>query len=69
VVQLTDRVKPAQTARKDRDPATGEEIMVAAKPASPATVDAASLCRPSRYAHLDEKVLLRRIKGSRGRNV
>jgi DNA-binding protein HU-beta len=34
LVQLTVRVKPAQKARKGRNPATGEEITLAAKPAS-----------------------------------
>ena len=34
LVQLTVRVKPAQTKRKGRNPATGEEITIAAKPAS-----------------------------------
>jgi nucleoid DNA-binding protein len=34
LVQLTVRVKPAQTKRKGRNPATGEEIEIAAKPAS-----------------------------------
>jgi DNA-binding protein HU-beta len=34
IVQLTVRVKPAQKKRKGRNPATGEEIDVAAKPAS-----------------------------------
>ena len=34
LVQLTVRVKPAQKARMGRNPATGEEIKVAAKPAS-----------------------------------
>jgi DNA-binding protein HU-beta len=34
VVQLVVRVKPARSARKGRNPATGEEIMIAAKPAS-----------------------------------
>jgi DNA-binding protein HU-beta len=34
LVQLTVPVKPAQKARKGRNPATGEEITVAAKPAS-----------------------------------
>ena len=33
-VQLTVRVKPATKARKGRNPATGEEITIAAKPAS-----------------------------------
>jgi DNA-binding protein HU-beta len=34
LVQLTVRVRPAQKARKGRNPATGEEITIAAKPAS-----------------------------------
>jgi DNA-binding protein HU-beta len=34
VVQLTVRLKPAQKARKGRNPATGEEITIAAKKAS-----------------------------------
>ena len=34
LVQLTVRVKPAQKKRKGRNPATGEEIAIAAKPAS-----------------------------------
>ena len=34
LVQLTVRVKPAQKQRKGRNPATGEEIDIAAKPAS-----------------------------------
>ncbi len=34
LVQLTVRVKPAQKARKGRNPATGEEITIAVKPAS-----------------------------------
>ena len=34
LVQLTVRVKPAQKARKGRNPATGEEITIAPKPAS-----------------------------------
>ena len=34
LVQLTVRMKPAQKARKGRNPATGEEITIAAKPAS-----------------------------------
>jgi DNA-binding protein HU-beta len=34
LVQLTVRVKPAQKKRKGRNPATGDEIDVAAKPAS-----------------------------------
>lgn len=34
VVQLAVAVKPATKARKGRNPATGEEITIAAKPAS-----------------------------------
>ena len=34
MVQLAVRVKPAQKQRKGRNPATGEEITIAAKPAS-----------------------------------
>jgi DNA-binding protein HU-beta len=34
LVQLTVRVKPAQKKRKGRNPATGEEIDIPAKPAS-----------------------------------
>ena len=34
LVQLTVRMKPAKKARKGRNPATGEEITIAAKPAS-----------------------------------
>ena len=34
LVQLTVRLKPAQKKRQGRNPATGEEITIAAKPAS-----------------------------------
>ena len=34
LVQLTVRVKPAQKARQGRNPATGQQITIAAKPAS-----------------------------------
>ncbi len=34
LVQLTVRVKPAQKKRTGRNPATGEEITITAKPAS-----------------------------------
>jgi nucleoid DNA-binding protein len=34
LVQLTVRVKPAQKKRRGRNPATGEEIEIAARPAS-----------------------------------
>ncbi len=37
LVQLTVRVKPAQKARKGRNPATGEEIKIAAN--QPGSVD------------------------------
>jgi nucleoid DNA-binding protein len=44
LVQLTVRVKPATKSRKGRNPATGEEITIAAKPAS-VTVKARPLAR------------------------
>jgi DNA-binding protein HU-beta len=44
LVQLTVRLKPATKARKGRNPATGEEITIAAKPAS-VTVRARPLAR------------------------
>jgi nucleoid DNA-binding protein len=44
VVQLTVRVKDATGRRKGRNPATGEEITIAAKPAS-VTVKARPLAR------------------------
>jgi DNA-binding protein HU-beta len=44
VVQLTVRVKDATGPRKGRNPATGEEITIAAKPAS-VTVKARPLAR------------------------
>jgi DNA-binding protein HU-beta len=34
IVQLTVRVKPPQKKRQGRNPATGEEITIAAKPAT-----------------------------------
>jgi DNA-binding protein HU-beta len=34
IVQLTVRVRPATKARKGRNPATGEEITISAKPAA-----------------------------------
>jgi len=49
LVQLTVRVKPAQKPRKGRTPATGEEITVAAKPAS---VLRASAADPGGLLHL-----------------
>jgi DNA-binding protein HU-beta len=44
VVQLTVRVKEATKARKGRNPATGEEITIASKPAS-VTVKARPLAK------------------------
>ena len=44
VVQLTVRVKEATKARKGRNPATGEEITIAPKPAS-VTVKARPLAK------------------------
>ena len=44
LVQLTVRVKPATKSRKGRNPATGEEITIAAKPAS-VTVKARPLAK------------------------
>ena len=44
VVQLDVRVRPATKARPGRNPATGEEITIAAKPAS-VTVKARPLAR------------------------
>ncbi|HMI28659.1 MAG TPA: HU family DNA-binding protein [Gaiellaceae bacterium] len=44
VVQLTVRVKEATKARKGRNPATGEEITISAKPAS-VTVKARPLAK------------------------
>jgi DNA-binding protein HU-beta len=47
LVQLTVRVKPAQKARKGRNPATGEEITVAAKKASVGVLTGAKSAVPS----------------------
>lgn len=35
VVQIEVKIRPARKKRKGRNPATGEEIQIAAKPASP----------------------------------
>ena len=51
LVQLTVRVKPATKKRKGRNPATGEEIDIAAKPAS-VDLRARPLARPSRRSAL-----------------
>lgn len=45
--QLTVRVRPAQKARRGRNPATGEEITIAAKPAA-VEVRAMALARAKR---------------------
>ena len=50
LVQLTVRVKPATKKRPGRNPATGEEITIAAKPAS-VDVRARPLARPRRRFH------------------
>ena len=47
IVQLTVRVKPAQKKRQGRNPATGEQITIAAKPAS-VDVRARALARAKR---------------------
>ena len=48
LVQLTVRVRPAQEARTGRNPATGEEITIAAKPASVQATGASSAGQTSR---------------------
>jgi nucleoid DNA-binding protein len=55
VVQLTVRVKEATKARKGRNPATGEEITIAAKPAS-VTVKARPLAKAKAAAPSVQKV-------------
>ncbi len=49
IVQLEARVRPATKARKGRNPATGEEITIAAKPAS-VTVKARVLAKAKKAA-------------------
>ena len=74
LVQLTVRVKPAQKARKGRNPATGEEITIAAKPASvdlrgrPLAGAKRPRCRPCRRPAADsppEDLTPRRGAGAR----
>jgi DNA-binding protein HU-beta len=55
VVQLDVRVRPATDARPGRNPATGEEIMIAAKPASVA-VKARPLAKAKNAAPSLQKV-------------
>jgi DNA-binding protein HU-beta len=55
VVQLDVRVRPATDARPGRNPATGEEIMISAKPASVA-VKARPLAKAKNAAPSLQKV-------------
>lgn len=55
VVQLDVRVRPATEARPGRNPATGEEIMISAKPASVA-VKARPLAKAKNAAPSLQKV-------------
>jgi len=55
VVQLEVRVRPATKARPGRNPATGEEITIAAKPAS-VTVKARPLAKAKAAAPSVQKV-------------
>ncbi|MBV9196169.1 MAG: HU family DNA-binding protein [Solirubrobacterales bacterium] len=65
LVQLTVRVKPARKKRKGRNPATGEEIDVAAKPAS---VDVRARPLPKAKAALPSlQKARRRLAASNGR--
>jgi DNA-binding protein HU-beta len=54
IVQLEVRVRPATNARPGRNPATGEEIMISAKPAS-VTVKARPLAKAKAAAPSVEK--------------
>ena len=63
LVQLTVRVKPAQKARKGRNPATGEEITIAAKQAS---VDVRARPLPAAKAGLPSVQKARRRLAKRG---
>jgi DNA-binding protein HU-beta len=65
LIQLTVRVKPAQKKRKGRNPATGEEIDVAAKPAS-VDVRARPLAKAKAALPSVQKVR-RRLAASNGR--
>ena len=64
LVQLTVRVKPAQKKRKGRNPATGEEIDIAAKPAS---VDVRARPLAKAKAALPSVQKARRLAASNGR--
>ena len=64
LVQLTVRVKPAQKKRKGRNPATGEEIEIAAKPAS---VDVRARPLAKAKAALPSVQKARRLAASNGR--
>jgi DNA-binding protein HU-beta len=59
VVQLEVRVRPATKARPGRNPATGEEITIAAKPAS-VTVKARPLAKAKAAAPSVQKVSRKR---------
>ena len=65
LVQLTVRVKPATKKRPGRNPATGEEITIAAKPAS-VTVKARPLAKAKTAAPSVQKAR-RRLAASNGR--
>jgi nucleoid DNA-binding protein len=47
IVQFTVRLKPATKARQGRNPATGEEITIAAKPASVTSWSCFAIAQPS----------------------
>ena len=64
LVQLTVRVKPAQKKRRGRNPATGEEIEIAAKPAS---VDVRARPLAKAKAALPSVQKARRLAASNGR--
>ena len=65
LVQLTVRVKPATKKRTGRNPATGEEITIAAKPAS-VDVRARPLAKAKAALPSVQKAR-RRLAGSNGR--
>ena len=64
LVQLTVRVKPATKKRPGRNPATGEEITIAAKPAS---VDVRARPLAKAKAALPSVQKARRLAASNGR--
>ena len=65
LVQLTVRVKPATKKRTGRNPATGEEITIAAKPAS---VDVRARPLAKAKAALPSVQKARRVAASDGRS-